>query len=155
MTTVCPEWQWGSVGEVRRWGRTLCLDCLMQKCISNWFRHVQVAPAVMNVEMVYLKGCSCILELITPAQGRFNSQHFTRPLCCWSLWHLSAVSRWEPLLALLPLVALLRPQTCMWNPSLLVSDTPPGLIPSSLEKDPPPLSLYCVPDIHFLKRPHL
>lgn len=70
MTTVCPEWQWGTVGEVRRWGRTLCLDCFMQKCISNWFSHVQVAPAVLTVEleMAYPNGCSYVLELITPAQ---------------------------------------------------------------------------------------
>lgn len=98
--------------------------------------------------MAYLNGCSHTLELTAPAQGRFNSQHFTRSLCCWSLWHLSAMSLWEP---------LLRPQTCLLNscPSLAVPDTPPGIIPSSLGKDSPLPSLSTVFQTFTFLRHHI
>lgn len=68
------------------------------------------------------------------------------------------MSHWEPTgTATSGGVALLRPQTYVSNPcpSLVVSFTPASPIPSSLGKHPPPLSFYCIPDIHFLKRPHL
>lgn len=80
MTTVCSEWLWGFVGEEGRWCRTMCLDCPVHKQVSDWFGHVQVAPAVLSVEleMAYLDGCSDIWESITPAQGRIHHQHCTR-----------------------------------------------------------------------------
>ena len=52
----------------------------MHKYISDWFRHVQVAPTVLAVEleMAYPDGCGDISKLITSAQGRINYQHRTR-----------------------------------------------------------------------------
>lgn len=142
----------------------LCLDCFMYKCISNWFRHVQGAPTllIVELEMAYPDERSGILEQIIPAQGRINSQHCTRVIVLLVLvasqCHVTLGDHWQTTgTATFGGVAVLRPQTYVSNPypSLVVPDTPAGLIPSSLGKHPPPLSFYCIPDIHFLKRPHL
>lgn len=55
----------------------MCLDCPMHKYVSDWFGHVQVAPAVLTaeLEMAYLDRCG---DTSDPAQGRMNYQSCTR-----------------------------------------------------------------------------
>lgn len=89
--------------------------------------------------------------------GRINCQHFTRFLCCCScgipvLCHTGS-PHWH---------------CCLWwcgtaeTTNLRVKPIPGGIRHhtranslQSLGKDSAPLSFYCIPDIHFLKKPHL
>lgn len=98
----------------------------MQKGISNWFRHVQAAPAVliMELEMTYPDGCSYIWAGLTASISPGSCAAVPVASQC----HVTLGAPTGT--AASGGVALLRPQTYVLNPSLVASDTTPGLIPS-------------------------